>query len=223
MYRRLLTALIVLVASIGAQAVSIIAPVMATDYANSPTPVGYTYTLTQNYLATDAFSFTASGEINIATADPFGFGYWINAAGVTTHSQNTLGGFHGFGYTDSSGPFGTSYGSILVSANNFATATQVFLADASNGLGAAGAVTSVSRTATFADIFGGGLAAGTVLNFRVSDVNNNDNAGQFTLTGFLGAPDPTGAPELSAHAALTPLCMLGCVLGLSHSRRRQTA
>jgi hypothetical protein len=220
MFRQFATAVLVSVTSIGAMAVPI-GPitVQGTDVFTGPS-----FVVTGNFAATDSIFFTATGSVNLS-GNEGGTGYRTNAAGVTTQPGNSLfgGGFTpGFGGAATNPPFGGSpfnstWGSLLVSVDNFTTAQQVFLTDASNGLGnTVSGQQTVTRSALIGSLFAGGLSNGTVLQFRVSDSNNGDNGGSFLLTGEI-----TAAPECSVESAPLILTFMFFLMASLSSRRRR--
>lgn len=83
----------------------------------------------------------------------------------------------------------------------------MFPANAANGLGSLTPPTHLTVSRTIADLFGVAIADGTVLQFRINDINNGDNNGGFRLS-------PTTVPE-----PLT-VALLAFGLGAAALRRR---
>ncbi|HYP07438.1 MAG TPA: PEP-CTERM sorting domain-containing protein [Bryobacteraceae bacterium] len=148
--------------------------VLGTDVFSGPT-----FTVPVDYSPTDTLSFTVSGIVSLQGGGAFG----TNAAGVVV-----VPGSAGVGQSAPNGS--TTFGSLLL-GNNVIPFVQLFATDASNGLGSANPPTVLAFSDTIGNIFGSGLSAGTVLEFRISDINTGDNGGQFSIR-----PDDAGAvPE----------------------------
>jgi hypothetical protein len=144
------------------------------------------FTVSSDYLPSDVVSVTATGQANLATGSGYG-PFLTNAAGII---QPPLGpayvaiGLHlGDFYL---GPDGFRYASVLI-GNSSLGYHELFPADASTGLGSGSPPSDISTTRTLNDLFGQGLAAGTVLELSIYDINTYDNAGSFVLSAV---PEP---------------------------------
>jgi hypothetical protein len=141
---------------------------------------GPTFTVPTDFAATDELSFTVSGIVSLQPSGAFG----TNAAGVVVVAGSSPVG--------ASLPNGsTTYGSLLL-GNSSIPFVQLFPTNADNGLGSSAPPTSLTISATLGSLFGSGLSAGTVLEFRVSDINTGDNGGQFSISsgGDAAVPEP---------------------------------
>ncbi len=203
-------ALALLIGSIGTMTLSkenalaiTIAPttVNATDYLTGTTDAG-SFTLDRDYAASDVLNLTVSGTINI---DSFvDNGYVTNAAGVTTQPGTP---FFGNPPTGAAVAYDSSrkYGSLLF-GNSVNGYRQVFQANAANGLGSDNPPTTLSISTTLGAVFENlSLSRGTVLGFRITDVNSGDNTGSFLVSGSIGEP-ATAVPE--------PFTILGSIAAL---------
>ncbi|GCL57395.1 hypothetical protein NIES3807_05500 [Microcystis aeruginosa NIES-3807] len=117
----------------------------------------------------------------------------MNAAGIIT--QTTAAGFS-VGQTTPVGSgatrTGQPSGSLLI-GNSTLGFFPLFSANAANGLGSANPPTNLSLSGVplssiFTNVGFTGIANGTVLEFRVNDVNSFDNSGQFVITS---TPEPS--------------------------------
>ncbi len=158
---------------------------------------GPSFTVTNDFLATDTISLDVAGQVDIALG-----GYTVNAAGVLTQPTTFFGGL-------STGntvvrPDGTNYGALLL-GNSTLGFYQLFLPGATTGLGSSTPPTNLSLTnVTLASIFGTGLTNGTVLEFRISDSDNFNNLGGFGLSGSINGAT-TAVPE--------PFTIIGTLVG----------
>lgn len=202
MNRLKLVVLVSLAVAASAAAATIAIPtttVLGTDTFGGPT-----FTLTSAVLPTDTLTLTARGEVFLQGGSTYG----TNAAGVVTTAGTTaVGGKSANG--------ATTFGALLL-GNSTVGSFQVFPTNAANGLGSATppgllSITSVSLVSLG---FSSALAAGTVLQFRPSDINTFDNSGSFTVFGQIttaGVPEP---------GTMGLLLLGGLVMGAS---RRWTA
>jgi len=121
----------------------------------------------------------------------------MNAAGIIT--QTTQPGFS-VGQTTPVGSGATRpgqpSGSLLI-GNSTLGFFPLFSANAANGLGSANPPTNLSLSGVplssiFTNVGFTGIANGTVLQFRINDINSFDNSGQFVITST-----PASTPEPS--------------------------
>lgn len=168
-------------------------PVSALDVYTGPT-----FTVNGDYLGTDTISLNVEGTVNLN--DATSQGYITNAAGVLTQ-PGTLGS-QGSAVVNPVNGF--DYGALLL-GNSTLGFKQLFPASAANGLGSASTPTNLSLSnVALSTFFGpGGLANGTVLEFRVSDSNTTSNSGAFTVSGSIDGP--TSVPE--------PFTIIGSLVG----------
>lgn len=159
---------------------------------------GPQFTVSGNFGLADTFALTADGEVGLA-----GTQFFANAAGVITRPDTTNTGAHPGGVTLSGG---IPYAALLI-GNGSLGFRAVFPANAANGLGSLTPPTHLTVNRTIADLFGVAIADGTVLQFRINDINNGDNNGGFRLS-------PTTVPE-----PLT-VALLAFGLGAAALRRR---
>lgn len=147
---------------------------------------GPTFTVSGNYAVTDYFSLVADGEVGLA-----GTAFYANAAGIVTRPATTNTGAHpGQTSPASAGSVapGLPYAALFI-GNNVLGYFQVFPSDAANGLGDPTPPTLLSTNRTIGDLFGGqAIADGTVLMFRINDINTGDNSGAFRLSPSVPEP-----------------------------------
>lgn len=157
--------------------------------------------------ATDRLFLTVTGTVSLQGASRYG----TNAAGVVVVAgSQPVGGTSTF----NSGPNTFNFGALLL-GNATLGFHQLFAADAAAGLGSAAPPTTLTLDGvTLGSIFGAGLDAGTVLEFRVADINTGDNAGGFSLSQNGG---PTTVPEPSTVLLVGSGALL---LGLARRRAR---
>lgn len=133
---------------------------------------GPTLTVVGDYAATDSVDFWVDGIVGLASRS-----FYANAAGVITSPSTTNTGHHPGECAPSAG---FCYAAILV-GNPFLGFTQLFPANAANGLGNSTPPTYLTVSRTLNDLFGQGLSNGDYLEFRVNDINTGDNSGAFRL------------------------------------------
>ena len=155
--------------------------VLGTDVGSGPSIM-----LTGGAAPTDLFNLVVSGLVDLQGNGVYG----TNAAGVIV-----VAGSSGVGQTLVNGT--TNFGSLLI-GNSTLGFQQIFPANAANGLGSLTPPSTLSTTVSVGSLFGGSLAPGTSLQFRISDTNTFDNFGQFSLTTLsLTTADVSGVPEPS--------------------------
>ncbi|WP_373539374.1 PEP-CTERM sorting domain-containing protein [Chamaesiphon sp.] len=158
---------------------------------------GPSFTVTSNFLGTDTISLDVSGTVNLT-----GAGYITNAAGILTQPTTSFG-------SRPTGDFvvrspGINWGALLL-GNTTLGFRQLFPATTANGLGSSNPPTNLSLTnVTLDSIFGSGLINGTVLQFRISDSDNFNNSGAFTVSSPINQPT-TAVPE--------PFTIIGTLIG----------
>jgi len=160
------------------------------------------FTLDQNYQATDSIDLNVSGTVNLALSDKPET-YQVNAAGITTKP----GRIYGFSVPTGKATFapdtgllirpGSPFGALLL-GNSTLGFKPIFPVNADNGLNSSAPPTNLTIHASLGSLFGSGLNAGTVLGFRVNDVNTGDNGGTFQIKqspfGDNGSETLTGSP-----------------------------
>jgi len=144
---------------------------------------GPTFTLTSIVQPTDLLSLTAGGQVFLQNGPAYG----TNPAGVVTTAGST-----GVGGTSLNGA--TNFGALLL-GNSTLGFFQLFPANAANGLGSLTPPSALTLSnVTMSSIgFSSALPSGTVLQFRISDINTSDNSGQFTVSGQIvtsAVPEP---------------------------------
>jgi hypothetical protein len=140
--------------------------------------LGPTFVVPGSFDASDYLALTADGVVDLANGN-----FFANAAGIIVSPDPTNTG-HSPGQTAPSLGNGLPYAALMV-GNGALGFFPFFSANAANGLGDATPSTLISEARTFGSIFGGGfpgLSAGDVLEFRVNDINNDDNNGAFRLS-----------------------------------------
>jgi hypothetical protein len=201
-----------LAASITAQGAQMSIPttvVNGTDVFSGPS-----FTVSGNFGLSDFVSVESIGTVDLAAG-----GFTANAAGVITAPPTTNTGNHP-GDTSpalAGAPLpGLPYAALLI-GNSTLGFHLLFPADASAGLGSATPPTDIFATRTIGDVFGASVANGTVLEFRINDINTGDNSGSFTVGNARGqaVPDAWG----TSSSLLVPLALWsGLLLFRSNSR-----
>ena len=154
--------------------------VLGTDYLNGVT--GPTFVVNGNYVGTDTITLTADGTVDLANGS-----FTANAAGVVISPNPTNTGATP-GQVTLSG--GIPYAALLL-GNGSLGFFPVFPANAANGLGSLTPPTTLTLiNAPLSSIFGAGvnIANGTVLQFRINDINSLDNSGAFRVSAV---PEPS--------------------------------
>jgi hypothetical protein len=149
---------------------------------------GPSFTVGSNLLGTDTLSLMVSGTVDLASGQ-----FTANAAGIIIGPDPTNTGNHPGEVAPNSGNPALNYAALLI-GNGTLGFFQVFPSSADFGLGNASPPSTLTLTdRTLADIgFVGGLTSGTVLEFRVSDINFGDNSGAFDITqGAVPEPGTT--------------------------------
>jgi hypothetical protein len=144
--------------------------IMGTDVFSGPS-----FVVSGNFTELDTLSLTATGTVDLASGL-----FNTNAAGIVVAPATTNTGAHPGEVTLSGG---IPYAALLI-GNDTLGFHPVFPADAANGLGDGTPPTSVTiNNVPLATIFGGpvSIPTGTILEFRVNDINTGDNSGAFVL------------------------------------------
>lgn len=150
---------------------------------------GPSFTVSGDFALTDFISVEAVGTVDLS----FG-SFTANAAGVITAPPITNTGASP-GQTspalDGATLPGSPYAALLI-GNTTLGFHLLFPADAAAGLGSASPPTDIFATRTISEIFGAPISNGTLLEFRVNDINTDDNSGAFRL---LNAGSVSNVPE----------------------------
>ena len=158
---------------------------------------GPSFTVNSNFLGTDTISLDVSGTVDISAG-----GYTVNAAGILTQPTAFFGSLPTGTFVMRSGS--TNFGALLL-GNSTLGFRQLFPANTENGLGSSTPQTNLSLTnVTLDSIFGTGLNNGTVLEFRISDSDDFNNLGAFTVSSPINQPT-TSVPE--------PFTIIGTLIG----------
>ena len=168
---------------------------------------GPTLTLTSQVNPTDTLTLTTSGQVFLQGASAYG----TNPAGVVTTAGTT-----GVGGSSANGS--TTFGALLFGNSTFGF-VQVYSTNAADGLGSLTPPSSLTVAAvSFSSLgFNTAMPSGTILQFRVSDINTGDNFGSFTVSGSINTASVSGVPEPSSVAmVLVGLAALG---GFRYRRR----
>ena len=167
---------------------------------------GPSFTVSGNFGLSDIISVEAIGTVDLAFGN-----FTANAAGVITAPPVTNTG-NNPGQTSpalAGAPLpGSPYAALLI-GNLTLGFHPLFPADASSGLGSPTPPTDLLTTRTIGDVFGAPIANGTVLQFRINDINTGDNSGAFRiLNAAPTAPDAWG----TLASLLVPLALFGAML-----------
>jgi hypothetical protein len=152
---------------------------------------GPSFTVSGNFGLSDFVYVEGVGTVDLAAGQ-----FTANAAGVITAPPTANTGGHP-GQTSpalAGAPLpGLPYAALLI-GNSTLGFHILFPADASAGLGNPSPPTDIFSSRTIGDIFGASIANGTVLEFRVNDINTGDNSGSFTVGNgpILSIPDDWG-------------------------------
>jgi hypothetical protein len=166
----------------GAQAATVLVPdttIYGTDVFSGPS-----FVVSGNFSVTDTISVRVDGTVDLAAGS-----FTANAAGVIVSPPTANTGGHP-GETSLSGGF--PYAALLI-GNSTLGYHPLFLADAASGLGNSTPPTALTTTRTLGDLFGSGVTSGTVLEFRINDINTGDNSGGFRLSALQCVPDAGSA------------------------------
>lgn len=146
---------------------------------------GPSFTVNGNFLSTDTLSLIVSGTVDLANGE-----FTANAAGIIVSPNTTNTGNHPGQTALNSGNNALNYAALLI-GNSTLGFFQVFPSSVDFGLGNSSPPTTLTLTdRTLGNIgFGAGLSDGTVLEFRVSDINFADNSGAFDITQS-AVPEP---------------------------------
>jgi hypothetical protein len=165
------------------QADALLVPNLTVLGTNSADGVGFdnggpSFTVSQNLLASDTLSLTVSGTVDLASGD-----FTANAAGIIVGPAITnTGNNPGQADPNADNP-SLSYAALLI-GNNALGFFQVFPSSAEFGLGNPTPPTTLTITdETLGAIgFTSGLSMGTVLELRVSDIDDYNNSGAFYVS-----------------------------------------
>ncbi len=152
----------------------------------------------------DVLEALISGTVNFDSTRPDFYSADWNAAGIVVNTYNpnltvgqTLPAYINQGYLR------------LALGNPTLGFFPLLEANAADGLGSAAPPTTLTLSRTVSDIFGAGLPAGTMLEYRVYDSPTTDNTGAFTVAAL--------AVDEPSMASLLPL---GALVMLVVSRRK---
>lgn len=175
--------LLLMTTSVASFASPLLIPNLTVLGTNSADGVGFdaggpTFTVVGNFLPTDTFSLTVSGTVDLA-----GGGFTANAAGIITGPATTNTGGHPGQTSPNADNASLAYAALLI-GNSTLGFHQVFPSSSAYGLGSSTPPTTLVLPATTLAALGftSGLSNGTILEFRVSDINSGDNSGSFSLT-----------------------------------------
>jgi hypothetical protein len=167
---------------------------------------GPSFTLDQNYLASDTLNITVSGTVDLANGR-----FTSNAAGIIIAPTITnTGNQPGQIAIDASS--NRPFASLLI-GNNTLGFFPLFQATAANGLGSSAPATTLSLVnASLSSIFTNpgfvGLTSGTTLELRVDDINTGDNRGSYSIISNRSVPEPSSVIGLLAVGALATVSTL---------------
>jgi hypothetical protein len=168
---------------------------------------GPTFTVGQNLLGSDTLSLTVSGTVDLASGD-----FTANAAGIIIGPAITNTGNNPGQVDPNSDNPSLNYAALLI-GNSALGFFQVFPSSAEFGLGNPTPPTTLTITdETLADIgFTSGLSMGTVLELRVSDIDDYNNSGAFHVSQV---PEPKNIVVIG-------LCL--CLMAVIQRRFRKSA
>ncbi len=145
---------------------------------------GPSFVVSGNFGPSDTISLTAVGTVDLASGQ-----FTANAAGVIVSPALTNTG-HNPGQT-APGPNSSPYATLMVIKNG-GPLVPFFPADVTTGLGNPTPPTTISASRTLGSLFGGGLANGDTITFRINDINTGDNSGQFSISQTIVGETPVG-------------------------------
>jgi hypothetical protein len=150
---------------------------------------GPSFTVSGNYGLNDFVWIEAIGTVDLNVGN-----YTANAAGVIVAPPTTNTG-NNPGQTSPALPGspnpGAPYAALLI-GNSILGFHPLFPADLSAGLNSATPPTDIFAQQTIGSLFGVAIPNGTVLEFRINDINTGDNSGSFTIKNVT-VPEAWGA------------------------------
>jgi hypothetical protein len=191
-----LSLVVCVAAPLGAQGLQVpVTAVSGTDVFSGPS-----FTVPTALAGTDRLTLTVSGLVSLQSS-----AYGTNAAGVVVVPGTTgIGGTSTF----TSGATTYNFGALLI-GNATLGFRQLFSPNAATGLGSAAPPSTLFLDVPLSAIFGGGLAAGTVLELRIADINTIDNAGGYQLSQTVTAVVPEPGSVVLVASGLLALGAVG--------------
>ena len=167
---------------------------------------GPSFVVSGNFGLADIISVEAVGTVDLQFGN-----FTANAAGVITAPPVTNTG-NNPGQTSpalAGAPLpGQPYAALLI-GNTTLGFHALFPANAASGLGSPTPPTDILTTRTIGDVFGAPIANGTVLEFRINDINTVDNSGTIRVLNVNATvPDAWG----TFASLLVPAALLGTLL-----------